>query len=155
MAEAALTGAGEDGAGTTEIPSVAARSGASGWVRRRGRRGCQASSCNRGKGRGRGKRRGGTVATVTVLNRHVEVGDGRWGGTTWQARAEGWREGGGVPTDRRTMLGRQWPETGGRGRRGVAMPRGQPNRGGGRGLIDVPQPRCRAAALADRQARAA
>jgi hypothetical protein len=95
------------------------------------------------------------VATVTVLNRHMEVGDGRWGGTMWQARAEGWREGGGVPTDRRTMLGRQWPETGGRGRRGVAMPRGQPNRGGGRGLIDVPQPRCRAAALADRQARAA
>jgi hypothetical protein len=31
---------------------------------------------------------GGAVAAMTVLNRHAEVGDGLWGGTTWWVRAE-------------------------------------------------------------------
>jgi hypothetical protein len=35
------------------------------------------------------------------------------------------------------------------------MPHGRPNRGGEKGLTDGLQPQCRAAALADRQARAA
>jgi hypothetical protein len=150
MAEAALTGAGEDGADAAEIPSVAARSGASGWVRRRGRRGCQASSCSRGKGRGRGKRRGRGHGGDGGRFKPARGGGGRpvgWHHVAGEGRGV---EREGVPTDRRTMLGRQWPETGGRGRRGVAMPRSQPNRGGGRGLIDGPQPWCRAAALADR-----
>jgi hypothetical protein len=52
--------------------------------------GCQASSLRPGKRREEGGKEGGAaVATAAVLNRHAEVGDGRWGGAMWQARAKG------------------------------------------------------------------
>jgi hypothetical protein len=45
-----------------------------------------------------GKNEVGAVVTATVLNRRVEVGDGRRGGAMWQVRAEGEGErGGGGP----------------------------------------------------------
>jgi hypothetical protein len=65
-----------------------------------------------------GKERG-AVATATVLNRRAKVEDDRWGCATRQARAERERE-------------RSRP-TGGRGRRGAALPQGRSNKGGGRG----------------------
>jgi hypothetical protein len=87
-----------------------------------------------------GKNEVGAVVTATVLNRRVEVGDGRWGGAMWQARAKGEGErGGGSPADRRMAPDRQWPETGGRRWCDIAMPHGRPNRGGGRGLIGGPR----------------
>jgi hypothetical protein len=42
-----------------------------------------------------GKNEVDAVVTTTVLNRRVEVGDGRRGGAMWQARAEGEGERGG------------------------------------------------------------
>jgi hypothetical protein len=57
--EATLTRVGEDGAGTTEMPSMAPHSGACGWVRRQGKRGC--CSCGRVRER-TGKKEGAGAA---------------------------------------------------------------------------------------------
>jgi hypothetical protein len=57
--EATLTRVGEDGAGTTEMPSIVPHSGACGWVRRQGKRGC--CSCGRVRER-TGKKEGAGAA---------------------------------------------------------------------------------------------
>jgi hypothetical protein len=66
VTEAMLTRAGEDGVGATEMPSVAARSGAGGWARRWGRRGVSARACHAAEGEGEkeGGRREGTSAAA-------------------------------------------------------------------------------------------
>jgi hypothetical protein len=56
----------------------------------------------------------------------------------------------GVLADWRMAPGRQRLETGGHRRRGAAMPRVRPNRGGGRGLTGGLRPQCQAAVPADR-----
>jgi hypothetical protein len=84
-----------------------------------------------GEGERKWGKEGGVVAAATILNRCAEVGDSQRGGATRR------------------------PEIGGRGRRGAVVSRGRPNRGGEKGLTDGLQPQCRAAALADRRARAA
>jgi hypothetical protein len=97
-----------------------------------------------------GKRRG-AVAAATILNRCTELGDGRRGVTTLRTRTEREMERGGS----RTAPGRQRPETGERGRRGAAMPRGQPNRGGGRGADRWAMATVPGSGIGYRQARAA
>jgi hypothetical protein len=69
-----------------------------------------------------------------------------------QVRAERERETG-VPSDRRTALGRQRPEAGRDMQRGTAMPCGWLDRGEGGGLQAGPDTQCRAAAPADRRAQ--
>jgi hypothetical protein len=70
-------------------------------------------------------------------HRRVRRGPAGWHHTTGKDQE---REGerGGVPADRRMAPNRQRPKTGERGRRGAAMLRSRPNRGGGRGLIGGP-----------------
>jgi hypothetical protein len=82
----------------------------------------------------------------------VRRGGGRPAG--WRNAVGKGRERGGVLANRRTAPDRQRPKSGGCGRRGMAMPCGRPNRGGGRGLTGGPRPQCQAVALADRWARA-
>jgi hypothetical protein len=87
----------------------------------------------------------------------ARLGGGRpvgWRHAAGKGRERG-RESEGVPADRRKAHSQQRPEIGGRGRRGAAMPRGRPNRGGGRGLTGGLQLQCRVVAHADRWARAA
>jgi hypothetical protein len=101
--------------------------------------------------RRRGKEGGATVATAVILNRHAEVGDGRWGGAMWQARAkgEGAREKGSQPTGGRRPTG-SGPRPAGTG--GVARPCHASGRTGegGRGLTGGLRPQCQAAVPADR-----
>jgi hypothetical protein len=103
-----------------------------------------------GKRRENGEKKGGVVAAATILNRRAEVGDGRWCGTTWRARAERWGERGGFrPTSGRRPIDSSSRPT---GAGGAAWPCHSADRiGEGKGgLTGGLWPQCRAAALADR-----